>query len=114
MTTNPPVVTPQFLAEGAPAEQIAAELAKLYQNVADPNTDAKAVRRVTVEISVKPNERRDSAEIEITAKSKLPGLKPTSSTWYFGIRDGRQVAVQHDPRQMELDVEPAGPVEVSS
>ncbi len=108
------LITAQFLAEKGPAEMIQAKLNRLFADVADPNTEPQVTRKVTVEILVKPNERRESADVSVAVKSKLAGLRPTTSTWYFGRRDGRQVAVEHDPRQMDLDIEPAGPVEVKA
>ena len=112
--TDHPVVTPEFLAQGGPAELIQAELARLFADIADPNTEPKTVRKVVIEVVIAPNERRESAEVTVAVKSKLAGNRPSPTTWYFGIREGRQVAVEHDPRQLSLNVEPAGPVEVNS
>lgn len=59
------------LAGGALLERIGIELQKMADNIADPNTKAEAVRSVTVEIKVKPDETRTVALSEINVKSKL-------------------------------------------
>ena len=41
------------------------------RNIADPNTEAKATRKITVTITLKPNEQRDFITTSITTKSTL-------------------------------------------
>ena len=58
-------------ANGAFSQQINRELAKVTENIQDPNTDATAKRRITVVIEFKPNEGRNFVTTGVQAKSTL-------------------------------------------
>lgn len=59
------------LAGGALLERLNIELQRLAENISDPNTKPDAIRSVTIEIKVKPDETRSIAVSEIHVKSKL-------------------------------------------
>ncbi|AYC29660.1 replication terminator protein [Paenisporosarcina cavernae] len=61
----------ETFANGALAERINLELSKVLENIADPNTDPKKARKVTMNITLKPNESRNLASVSITAKCNL-------------------------------------------
>lgn len=105
---------------GELTQQINRELEAVARNIADPNTEAKTARKITVTITMKPNEQRDFITTSITTKSTLaPTLGAVTA---LGIRKdlksgeievgeiGNQI-----PGQMSMaDVEPqqpAGPVQ---
>ena len=56
---------------GELTQQINRELEAVARNIADPNTDAKTTRKITVSIVLKPNEKRDFITTSITTKSIL-------------------------------------------
>ena len=58
-------------ASGALAEKVNIELQKVLENIADPNTDHKKARKVTVSITLKANERRNLANVIVDTKSTL-------------------------------------------
>lgn len=58
-------------ASGAFSAQVNRELEKVTQNIQDPNTDATAVRKITVTISLKPNDNRNFVATGVQAKSTL-------------------------------------------
>ena len=63
-------------ADGAVAERFNMELQKVLENIADPNTDAKKVRKVTLTVSFKADDKRDVALVSVQAKSQLaPALE---------------------------------------
>jgi uncharacterized protein YuzE len=62
-------------ADGAVAERFNLELSKVLENIADPNTDAKKVRKVTLTVSLKADDKRDIASVGIVAKSTLAPAK---------------------------------------
>lgn len=63
-------------ADGAVAERFNIELQKVLENIADPNTDAKKVRKVTLTVSFKADDKRDVALVSVQAKSQLaPALE---------------------------------------
>ena len=52
-------------------QQINREMEAVARNIADPNTEAKTTRKITVTITLKPNEQRDFITTSITTKSTL-------------------------------------------
>ena len=60
----------QFL-NGELTQQINREMEAVARNIADPNTEAKTTRKITVTITLKPNEQRDFITTSITTKSTL-------------------------------------------
>lgn len=62
-------------ADGAVAEQFNRELRKVLENIADPNTDAKKSRRLTLTVTFKGDEQRDLATVHAQAKATLVPAK---------------------------------------
>jgi hypothetical protein len=58
-------------AEGAFAERFNAELRKVLENIADPNTDPKKARKVTMTVTLKGDEERDLSFVNIQGKASL-------------------------------------------
>lgn len=58
-------------ADGAMAERFNQELQKVLDNVVDPNTDPKKVRKVTLIVSISSNEKRELANVSVQAKSTM-------------------------------------------
>lgn len=56
---------------GELTQQINREMEAVARNIADPNTEAKTSRKITVTITMKPNEQRDFITTSITTKSTL-------------------------------------------
>jgi hypothetical protein len=63
------------LAGGAIAERFNVELAKVLENIADPNTDPKQARSLTVKLTFKADEERDIANVSIETKTALASAK---------------------------------------
>jgi hypothetical protein len=59
------------LADGEIIDKLNRELEKVAQNIADKNTDPKKERKITLQISFKPNENRDSISTSVVAKTSL-------------------------------------------
>jgi hypothetical protein len=53
-------------AGGAVSERFNQELKKVLENIADPNTDPKKARTVTVKVTLKADENRDIADVDIS------------------------------------------------
>ena len=51
---------------GELTQQINREMEAVARNIADPNTEAKTARKITVTITMKPNEQRDFITTSIT------------------------------------------------
>lgn len=99
--TDFPEITLENLAGGAAAERFTQAMRDLVENVQDPNTNAKAKRRVVLTVTVSPTEDREAGALTFDIQAKLAPPKPHSGLIYMGRRDGRYVAVANDPRQMD-------------
>ena len=104
---------------GELTQQINREMEAVARNIADPNTEAKTTRKITVTITLKPNEQRDFITTSITTKSTLAPTLGAVTALAVGknLKTG-EIEVgeigNQIPGQMSMaDVEPqqpAGPV----
>lgn len=62
-------------AGGAVAEKLNMELQKVLANIADPNTDHKKARKVSLTLTLKANEQRGLAVVMADVKSTLAPSK---------------------------------------
>jgi hypothetical protein len=90
------IVTLTSIANGAAMELFDHELKRVIENIMDPNTDAEAKRAITIKIVIAPDDNRNIGFASVEVSSKLSGVKPVSSTMYFGKKDGELVAVQNN------------------
>lgn len=105
---------------GELTQQINREMEAVARNIADPNTESKATRKITVTITLKPNEQRDFITTSITTKSALAPTLGAVTALAVGknLKTG-EIEVgeigNQIPGQMSMaDVEPqqpAGPVQ---
>jgi len=95
-------VTLDTLAEGAAIELVNQAFQKVWNNVADVNTVAKAKRSVTLVISVMPDVDRKKAEVDIDVKASLAPPRGADTTIWFGKKDGVVVAAEANPSQQAL------------
>lgn len=71
----------ESLADGSISERFNQELQKVLANIADPNTAAKTVRKISITLSIKPNDNREMAEVSIQATSTLAPAKEVMTTF---------------------------------
>ena len=102
---------------GELTQQINREMEAVARNIADPNTEAKTARKITVTITLKPNEQRDFITTSITTKSTLAPTLGTVTALAVGknLKTG-EIEVgeirNQIPGQMNLtDVETKQPAE---
>lgn len=67
------------MAQGAFMEQFHRELGQVLANIADPNTDPKKTRKLTLTMTLKPDENRDVVAVETQSKSTLVPAKSLST-----------------------------------
>ena len=72
------------LAEGAVEERFNQELSRVLANIADPNTDPKKARKVTVTVTLKADENRDIVSTTIDAKSTVAPAIAISTKFVLG------------------------------
>lgn len=88
------------LAGGAIEEQFAHELGTVLANIADPNTDPKTARTLTIKLTFKPDEERHIASVGIETRSILAPRKGTQTKIMIDRdRTGSVVAAELRPRQ---------------
>lgn len=93
---------------GALEERFQEGLKEVAMNIADPNTEARLKRKITLEITFSPNEGRDHAAIAIAVKTKLQPYMEVNGELFFGYdgQTGELTAQEHDPDQRRLFTEP--------
>ena len=97
------------LAGGGVEEKLQYALKEVAENIADPNTDAKKVRKITMTLTLKPNESRMVTNVDIDVKTSLVAPMGISTTLMID-RDstGKIVASEmygKDPNQGVIDYE---------
>lgn len=97
------------LSHGAAGERWNHEFERLLENILDLNRDAKAKRTIVLKIELTPNEDRKSAEMAFVVDSKLAPLSRVKRQVHLGRMggDGKAVAVQFDPGQLDAFRAPA-------
>ncbi len=71
------------MAEGAFLERFHIELEKALENIADPNTDPKKARKITLTATLKADEKRDIINFEVQVEVEQP-----ESKFVFRMRKG--------------------------
>lgn len=72
------------IAEGGLQEKFTKELKKLSENILDPNTDAKAKRKINIGLTYKPNDNRDAIDVMVEVKSTLAPQVGVTTTMLVG------------------------------
>lgn len=93
---------------GAARELFEIELQKVLRNIADPNTKPDAVRKLTLEVTIKPNEKRSMLYVAVKASSKLVAMRPSESMAVLdedGNGNGNFVATELIAGQMPGQIE---------
>lgn len=95
---------------GALKEQFGIELQKVLENISDPNTDAKKARKVTISVTLKPNEKRNIAMMSLQAKCSLvPSGAIETEIYIDRDKNGEVIAEElHGqlPGQMKMEFPP--------
>ena len=94
------------MAKGAREEEVNLQMAKVAQNLIDPNTDWKKARKLIVTLDFVTDEQREITRVTATAEAKLVPSKPVSSQITFGYdENGEMCAVELTravPGQMDM------------
>jgi hypothetical protein len=88
---------------GALEERFAGELARVLDNVRDPNVPALGKRKITVEFVLDPNEDREVGDIDVSVKSKGNAQKTLKARMFITKdRDGNPAIVTENPQQKKM------------
>lgn len=100
---------------GGVMEAIEIGIQQIMDNIADPNTEPKKVRRLVVELKFKPNEHRNLADVECKVDAKtVPQAPQVVSILIDKDRSGKAVGAElytgENPGQHRLPEVDAGKV----
>lgn len=95
-------VTLTTMAGGAVEELFERELERVNNDILDLNTEATAVRSISILVKIKPDENRNFAMVGVSVDSKIGSTKPIGTMFSFGKRGGRAIAVEHNPAQKQM------------
>lgn len=73
-------LTVENLCNGGAVERFHDALCDVVKNISDPNTEAKKPRKVKLEMTIKPNEHRNMAEVIVSVTSTLQPVKPIETS----------------------------------
>ncbi|MEC0092480.1 hypothetical protein [Paenibacillus macquariensis] len=83
------------LAGGAVGERLNIELQKVAENILDPNTEWKKARKVTLTITLKPDEEREIALVGVDVKTTPAPAHGIATKLIFGVEgNGNVVAAE--------------------
>ena len=86
------------MARGAIQERADYEMARVLDNILDPNTEARAKRKLQLTIDFRPDDDRQVIAVSVTAKSTLCPTNPVSTSLYItGDEHGEATAVEMVP-----------------
>lgn len=96
------------MARGGFLEQVDYEVAKVIDNILDPNTKATGKRRITVTMELTPDDSRRQIAVSFTTKSALVAANPLTTSLYVVGDDGAGEMcvvemVPQIPGQLEMD-----------
>lgn len=95
------------MAGGAIMERADYELTRAIDNIADPNTEPTAKRKITVTLTLTPDAERKKIRVSAQAKSTLAPTNPVeTSLCVTGGKNGEAVIAEMTPQipgQMDMD-----------
>ncbi len=77
---------------GAVTERFAAAMQSALKNICDVNTSAKAKRKITLTLTIAPNEKRLAADFTLDVKTNLAPPIPISTTMAINRDDDGRVS----------------------
>ena len=98
------------LADGEILDKLSRELEKVAQNISDKNTDPKKERKITLQISFKPNENRDQINTLITAKTSLAPERGIDTLILMGKDSEGQLHLNEVRQQSIFDNKQSGKI----
>jgi hypothetical protein len=90
------------IGNGVANELFQHELEKVLANIDDVNSSPTDVRKITLEVLIKPSQNREMGEVKVKCFSKLAGIKPAVSSLFFFKNRGKPAAFRQDVRQPDL------------
>lgn len=110
------------ISDGGLQERFDFELAQVIKNIHDPNTDPTKKRKITIDLTIIPDEYREDVLIEYQVKSKLVARESLTSKVIIGqdekgkpqaneLKSGQRGQMYFDPTDSALKDDKGTPVE---
>lgn len=96
------------MARGAIQERADYEITKILENILDPNTSATAARKLTLTLTLKPDDTRQNIAVGVVAKSTLAATNPVTTTLYVADEETIVEMVPQVPGQLDMDGQEEG------
>ena len=80
------------LGDGGLQEKVDKEFEKVFDNILDPNTDDKVVRKLVITLTIKADDSREVISISMDVKSTLAPQTGVATTVLVGKKDGKTYA----------------------
>ena len=91
------------MGRGAIMERADYEMRAMFRNILDPNTSAKAARKLNITLTFKPGDDRQTIVVECVAKSTLAATNPVTTSLYVADEETIVEMVPQIPGQMAMD-----------
>ncbi|MBE6171035.1 hypothetical protein [Enterococcus gallinarum] len=109
------------ISDGGLQERFDFELAQVINNIHDPNTDPTKKRKITIDLTITPDEYREDILIDYQVKSKLVARDSLTSKVIIGqdergkpqaneLKSGQRGQMYFDPEDSELKDDKGTPV----
>ncbi|MCP4897586.1 MAG: hypothetical protein GY906_11495 [bacterium] len=73
------------LSKGAVGAEIEDALQRIFEDIVDPNKSREAVRSVSINLSIKPDKKRQDADVKVTVVPKLAPPPSVETRVVFGM-----------------------------
>lgn len=90
------------MARGAIQERADYEITKILDNILDPNTSATATRKLTITLTLKPDDTRQNIAVGVVAKSALAATNPVTTSLYVADENTIVEMTPQIPGQMDV------------
>lgn len=91
------------MARGAIEERVDYEMARILENILDPNTKATEKRKLTLTVEFKPDETRQSISVSCVAKSALAATQPIFTSLFVADEETVVEMTPQVPGQQAMD-----------
>ena len=103
-----PIDSLDRLMDGGVRERFNDALAKVWDNVYDPNTDPGATRQIVMRVKIKPSERRDIAAFNVDIMPKLAPPVSLSQTVMLQLNGDGSVTATERTEQIPGQINMSG------
>ena len=71
------------MARGGIIERVDYEMSRILDNIMDPNTDAAAKRKLTITLTLQPDQNRQTISVAVQSKSTLAPTTPVVTSLFL-------------------------------